>query len=400
MDAVRGQLLGLSASESMNLVFTMNAAERTLLGISRESDEVVPLARLVGTPLAFCVLDDGKVCVLERDARQPLRRAFLVYDIDTDAVDQTVQLKEKEKEGKRQSKPPAPAPNGNPLYQNVNDEEVITALRLGKKQQERFESDTVVMRPDSAIGSSIGQDEGFQQDNDDSQKISTFVYRPICTVPIEVKDASNERADVLHVERASVVIALAGRKSVSIGKVMRNLDNQQVMVPLTKQKLRERVASCSFNRATRLIAVIFRDNSVTLYDTMWVARSNFACIYNGNPIELRSVAFTSMRTAIATVQVGRSASNASSPSAGQPAARGSSAAPRTEFLFADATGNDRQLRFFAASAHARPQNALESSSILLMPEWNRVLALVLDHSGAPAPAVAEYAIDYDYVVQA
>lgn len=180
---------------------------------------------------------------------------------------------------------------------------------------------------------------------------------------------------------------------------MKNMDSQQLTVLLTKQKLRERIVSCSFNRSTRLIAVSFRDNSLTIYDTNWVARLNFACFYNGNPIELKSVAFTSMRTVIATVYLNRTPS-AASPY-GQPAQRGVGfgIAPRTELLFADSTGSEGQLRFFAISSQDLSQNSLESPSILLMPEWNRVFCLVRDNSGKPAPAIAEYVIDYDYIMK-
>ena len=395
---MRGQLVGLAASESMNLVFTMNAAERTLMGISRESDEVVPLAHLVGTPLAFCVLEDGKVCSLERDARQPQRRAFLVYDIDSDAVEQTVLMKEKEQEAKKQALAQA-ATNGGQLIMNVNveDDEVITSLRLGRKQPTDYESDTIMMHPDSAGDASSGKFEGFQSETDNSLKTS-FVYKPLCSIAIDAKkDANNERADVFKLEHSIVVIALSGHKSVHLAKIVKNLDNNQITALLTKQKLRERLVAASFNRSTRLIAVSFRDNSLTVYDTNWVARSNFACTYNGNPIELRSVAFTSMHTAIATIQLTRSPSSNSAHASGSGSAP--SIAPRTELLFADGTGNERQLRFFAASPQMRQQLALESPCVLLMPEWKRVLALVLDHSGASAPALAEYAIDYDYVLQ-
>ena len=380
----------------MNLVFTMNAAKRTLLGISRENDEVVPLGRLAGIPLAFCVLEDGKVCSIERDARQPQRREFLVYDIDSDAVEQTVLMKEKEQEAKRQASAQT-ATNGDQLIMNVNveDDEVITSLRFGKKQQTDYESDTVLMHPDGAGGASSVKFEGFQSETDNPPK-TPYIYKLLCSVAIEgKKDSNNERADVFKLDRAIVVIALSGRKSVHLAKIVKNLDNDQITALLTKQKLRERIVAASFNRATRLIAVSFRDNSLTLYDTNWVARSNFLCTYNGNPIKLRSVAFTSMHTAIATIQLIRSASSNS--------AHGTGSAPpiaqRTELLFADGTGNERHLRFFAASPQMRQQNALESPSVLLVPEWKRVLALVLDHSGAPAPALAEYAIDYDYVLQ-
>ena len=392
---MRGQLVGLAASESMNLVFTMNAAERTLLGISRENDEVVPLARLVGTPLAFCVLEDGKVCSFERDARQPQRRAFLVYDIDSDAVEQTVLMNEKEKEAKRQASAQA-ATNEDQLYANLDNDEVFTSLRLGKKQPTDYESNTILMQPDGAGGdASSGKFEGFQTETDNSPK-SSFVYKPLCNVAIDAKkDAGNEHADMFRLERAIVVIALSGHKSVRLAKIVKNLDNDQITALLSKQKLRERVVAASFNSATRVIAVSFCDNSLTLYDTNWVARSNFACTYNGNPIELRSLAFTSMNTAIATIQLTRSPSSNS--------ARGSASAPpiapRTEWLLADATGNERQLRFFAASPQMRQQNALQGPCVLLIPEWKRVLALVVDNSGAPAPALAEYAIDYDYVLQ-
>ena len=282
---MRGQLVGLAASESMNLVFTMNSADCTLLGISRETDEISPLGHLTGTPLAFCVLEDGKVCSFECDARDPQRCAFLVYDIDSNALEQWLQLKEKEKQAKNQASEQSTT--------KVEDEDVITYLLFNTKLITNYETKTV------APGASNGKIEGFQKNTNDPQKAS-FVYKPLCNVAIEAKDAANESADVFSLEPSLVVIALSGRKSVRLAKIVRNLDNNQITAQLSKQQLRECVVSASFNRETRLIAVSFRDNSLTLYDTNWVARSNFACTYNGNPVELRNVAFTTMHTVIAT----------------------------------------------------------------------------------------------------
>lgn len=172
VDAKRGQLLGIAASQCVNLVFTMNYVERTLLGISRENDRVEPLATLIGTLIAFCLLADGKLCSLERDARQSDRCAFVVYDIVLNDDNQTMDLKNTDREkvssncdqlyqtyeeatnavhlGQKRHEC-----NTEPLYQTFDDE-VISAVRLEQKLQI---SDEVVKRSGSC---SSGQDSGIQ----------------------------------------------------------------------------------------------------------------------------------------------------------------------------------------------------------------------------------------------
>ena len=64
--------------EQGNLIFAANKRDLKLLCINRQTDDTTAVAKMNDKAYALCVLDDGRICAIEKAGRHP-KRALVVY---------------------------------------------------------------------------------------------------------------------------------------------------------------------------------------------------------------------------------------------------------------------------------------------------------------------------------